>query len=389
MSAPHQQSPIRVALCVRPAPSAVGAATCPITVDVPHSRITVREDEDDEKPTSWPFDAVFDSQFTLRDLFLKEVKPLCDRVLSGHGSGSVFAFGAAKSGKTHTIAGDVESGDDANLGVLPQAVKYLFESIGKDSGRTVTCAFVDQCDAEGARDLLVEPPALLLPPVDWLATAPAAKKKEDNADASNNGSSSNSQPAAAASSGDDALAGFQRKQVKSASECVSLYLHGRAAQRSLAVGRPRHANALFYVSVEQPASSSNAAERTSCTLVFAELALTPGAIRRAEMNRVDGIRPGGDSIEALGLCVSHIHTAPLDQRGVPYEESQLTRLLKGVLGGASRCVIFVTICQRPTHLAETMETVRFARFSFLLPNYRSTDDTEESDEGSDTEDRNE
>jgi Kinesin motor domain len=70
-------------------------------------------------------------------------------VLSGV-SGTIFAYGVTSSGKTHTMMGS-----QADVGVVPRAIRTVFKAAEADTDRCVRCCctFVHTADeARGAHE---------------------------------------------------------------------------------------------------------------------------------------------------------------------------------------------------------------------------------------------
>merc|ERR1719272_1252743 len=82
-----------------------------------------------------------------------EMKHVVDGVLQGY-NGTIIAYGQTGSGKTHSVIGAVD--DEAEAGLLPRAVRHIFEAICADEGGTefaVSCSYLE-IYKEVVRDLL-------------------------------------------------------------------------------------------------------------------------------------------------------------------------------------------------------------------------------------------
>lgn len=99
------------------------------------------------------FDNVFDEESSTSQLYDAVVRPVVRAVLDGRHA-TVCAYGATKSGKTHTMQGGVVGGGDQR-GVIQRAAADLFEHVEKDVGRSykVTAQYFEVYN-EQLRDLL-------------------------------------------------------------------------------------------------------------------------------------------------------------------------------------------------------------------------------------------
>mmetsp|Transcript_11428 Transcript_11428/g.20205 ORF Transcript_11428/g.20205 Transcript_11428/m.20205 type:complete len:714 (+) Transcript_11428:332-2473(+) len=110
--------------------------------------------------TSWVFDNVIPETCSNRKAFSMTARPAVDHALAG-GFGTIMAYGAAGSGKTHTIFGD----DNEENGLAHGAVAYMFdqmgiaqrstnqESIGANTEYRITCSLFEVRN-EKIRDML-------------------------------------------------------------------------------------------------------------------------------------------------------------------------------------------------------------------------------------------
>ncbi|CAN0272545.1 unnamed protein product [Pylaiella littoralis] len=94
-----------------------------------------RGEEQHQQAHDFSFDRVFGPEATQDDVF-NTVKPLVHATVDGFTT-TVFAYGSTGSGKTHTI-----SGTDEDPGVLPRAVKLLFERLESDMAAGSDKAFM-------------------------------------------------------------------------------------------------------------------------------------------------------------------------------------------------------------------------------------------------------
>lgn len=116
----------------------------------------------DKYDTICKYNRVFDERSSQSDVF-DSVKPLLSSVLNGFNA-CVFAYGQTSAGKSHTMLGpgggtqSVQQTNKADLGLIPRAVEYIFNSMSKqaDDGYlsyNVKASFV-QIYNENLHDLL-------------------------------------------------------------------------------------------------------------------------------------------------------------------------------------------------------------------------------------------
>jgi hypothetical protein len=74
----------------------------------------------------FPFDRVYDTFATQREIYNETVEPLVQQTLRGFNT-TVFAYGQTGTGKTFTMEGDVD--DAERMGVIPRAVASIFRTL--------------------------------------------------------------------------------------------------------------------------------------------------------------------------------------------------------------------------------------------------------------------
>lgn len=81
------------------------------------------------RPTKFYFDETFDEEFTQFEVFRDTCKDLIDKMINDNISSCLISHGMKNSGKTFTIIGDKE-----NPGLLPIAMKYIYNNINDMNG---------------------------------------------------------------------------------------------------------------------------------------------------------------------------------------------------------------------------------------------------------------
>lgn len=81
-------------------------------------------------------DHIFDVNASNSDVFNVVVKPIVNAAVNGF-NGTVFAYGQTSSGKTYTMMGGTEE-----LGIIPLAIQYMFDTIANTMGREFLLRFI-------------------------------------------------------------------------------------------------------------------------------------------------------------------------------------------------------------------------------------------------------
>ena len=113
-----------------------------------------------DEPTghNYALDAVLPPESTQADVYA-HASGLVDAVVQGY-NGTLLAYGQTGSGKTHSVMGTL-GGDEAQNGLLPRAVRQIFDAIVADTSGSefaVSCSYLE-IYKEAVRDLLAPPPA--------------------------------------------------------------------------------------------------------------------------------------------------------------------------------------------------------------------------------------
>ena len=103
----------------------------------------------------FPFDRVYDSSATQREIYNETVEPMVQQTLRGFNT-TVFAYGQTGTGKTFTMEGDVDDTD--RMGVIPRAVASIFRTLearGESNESFVKASYLEIYN-ENCTDLLAE-----------------------------------------------------------------------------------------------------------------------------------------------------------------------------------------------------------------------------------------
>ncbi|KAJ3174968.1 kinesin motor protein cin8, partial [Irineochytrium annulatum] len=114
--------------------------------------LTVRSQGEGGSKT-YHFDKVFGPQADQELLFTDVVAPMLDEVLQGYNC-TIFAYGQTGTGKTYTMEGDLESVGSRDAGIIPRALRSLFDILQRDDSEySVKISFIEIYNEE-LRDLL-------------------------------------------------------------------------------------------------------------------------------------------------------------------------------------------------------------------------------------------
>ena len=106
----------------------------------------------DKSGGQFTLDAMLGPDSSQQDVY-DQISGIVDSVLQGY-NGTLLAYGQTGSGKTHSVIGSVDS--DAEAGLLPRAVRHIFEGIVANESCvefSVSCSYLE-IYKEVVRDLL-------------------------------------------------------------------------------------------------------------------------------------------------------------------------------------------------------------------------------------------
>ncbi|GFX14726.1 kinesin-like protein KIF19 [Trichonephila clavipes] len=271
------------------------------------------------------FDWAFDEHSSQEEVYEKTTKNLVENVVEGY-NGTVFAYGATGSGKTHTMVGI-----DDHPGIMVRALKDLFKEVDmKNKMYDVSMSYLEIYN-ENIRDLL----------------NPSTAQLELREDAK----------------GNHQVAGLSEVEIFSSEEVMSLLMRGnkRRTQESTGANKTSsrsHAVLMVQVKKRSPAHSHEQTMRTG-RLYMVDLA---GSERAAQtQNTGKRLLEGAHinkSLLALGNCINAL--AERNTRYVNFRDSKLTRILKEPLAGNCRTVMVGHISPSHYHFEESRNTLAYA-----------------------------
>lgn len=251
------------------------------------------------------FDAVYSGTASNEQLYAASARRVVDHVQSGL-NGTIFAYGATGSGKTHTM-----QGTKADPGLIARAAADLFAFTS-----SVTVSYL-----EIYNERIVD---LLAPDL------PERRLRED------------------VTSG-IRVAGLTEIQVALAAEFCAVVDAGFAARRTRETeynARSLRSHALVMARI-----GSSGAILTMCDLAGSERALAE-QLRRQEGAFIN------KSLLTLSTVIARLSARALGH--VPFRDSKLTRLLQPLLSGGAVVLVVCTVRTAASAQAETLLTLRFA-----------------------------
>ncbi|XP_018357317.1 PREDICTED: kinesin-like protein KIF21A isoform X3 [Trachymyrmex septentrionalis] len=309
---------------------------------------------------AFTYDYVFDTQVNQNAIYETCVNRLVEGALDGYNA-TVFAYGQTGSGKTYTMGTgfDVEV-DETIVGIIPRAIKHLFDGIADKQKRAreraqmppefkITAQFLELYN-EDLKDLL-EPGG----------PRGGARIHEDTM-------------------GNIHLAGVEPRVVTSPEQTLE-YLRLGALSRTTGSTQMNtqssrsHAIFTLYIKqqrcikVEDPDADvdtsgvelTNEFETLTAKFHFVDLA---GSERLKRTGATGDRAKEGISINcgllALGNVISALGDKTKKASHIPYRDSKLTRLLQDSLGGNSQTVMIACVSPSDRDFMETLSTLKYA-----------------------------
>ncbi|XP_008211276.1 kinesin-like protein KIF21A isoform X7 [Nasonia vitripennis] len=350
-------SSVRVAVRIRPQVAREVIDMCRICTQVPPGEPQVFLGPD----KAFTYDYVFDTNSEQSSIYDTCVARLVDGALDGYNA-TVLAYGQTGSGKTYTMGTgfDVEI-DEEVVGIIPRAIKHLFDGIAEKQARAreraqmppefkVTAQFLELYN-EDLKDLL-EPGG----------PRGGARIHEDTA-------------------GNIHLAGVESRVVTSPQEALE-YLRLGALSRTTGSTQMNtqssrsHAIFTLYVKqqrcikVEDPDADVDTSSAMETASEFETLTAKFHFVDLAGSERLKRTGATGDRAKegisincgllALGNVISALGDKTKKALHVPYRDSKLTRLLQDSLGGNSQTCMIACVSPSDRDFMETLSTLKYA-----------------------------
>ena len=316
---------------------------------------------------TFTFDEAFSNTTTQYDVFQRRVSPLLTACLEGYNA-TVLAYGQTGSGKTYTIMGD-----DANNGVIPRALRSLFqqlEAIKQERvGNKENCepSMNEDSDSDTSSlsynfEVRVQFLELYGEEIrDLLTTTSSTCNKLTIRDVGMD---------------EPEVLGASQQKVHSAEEallCLTRGMLRRVTGATAMNASSSRSHAILSVLVEQTSTLDEEGGQVDSVqqprvevkrskFSFVDLAGSERQKRtQAEGQRLKegidinkGLLVLGNVISALG------DPKKMGKTFVPYRDSKLTRLLKGSLGGNHKTLMIACVSPSSNNLEESLNCLRYA-----------------------------
>lgn len=298
-------------------------------MDKENGEVLVQKSTEDV-PKRFTFDCVYNEDTKQEDIFAESAFPIIENILEGY-NGTIFAYGQTGTGKTHTMAGVLDSNE--LKGITPRSFETIFKSINIDTNKQylVRASYLEIYKEE-VLDLLnkngIQKLELKEKPGSGVYVKDLSTALIENPD-----------------------------------KMMEIMLKGN---------KNRHVG-----QTKMNTESSRSHSIFTITVECAELGADGKShIRVGKLNMVDlagsekQSKTGSEGLrleEAIKINLSlttlcHVISALVDQKSsyVPYRDSKLTRLLQDSLGGNTKTVMIANIGPADYNQDETLSTLRYA-----------------------------
>ncbi|CAG9462584.1 unnamed protein product [Pedinophyceae sp. YPF-701] len=289
---------------------------------------------------TFTFDRAFAPDSTQEEVYNATARPIVQDVIDGYYA-TVFAYGQTGSGKTFTMEGPHDGRDDTSEGVIPRAVKQLFDHVEQmrepNIEVTISASYVE-IYMERVRDLLDK-----------------------------TGKKTNLEVRVDLSRG-VYVDGATEVQVNSDGELLGLLSKGSHRRHVSATGmneESSRSHAIFMINVVRKDTADLTARTGKLFLVDlagSEMVSKTGASGQ----QLEEAKLINKSLSSLGLVIK-----ALTERNVsfvPYRDSKLTRILQDSLGGSARACLIIACSPSSYNVSETISTLRFGTRAKFIRN---------------------
>nr|CAD2146819.1 unnamed protein product [Meloidogyne enterolobii] len=282
----------------------------------------------------YQFDEVFGPDSCQSDVYNCIARPVVENVLEGF-NGTVFAYGQTGTGKTYTMSGDPNIGEQ---GIIQYSFAHIFNHIaesGHEKRFLVRISYMEIYNEE-LRDLLVR-------------TVPGAVQSyleiKERADVG------------------VYVKDLLSVTVSSADQCMRIMQLGNANRHTGKTSmneQSSRSHAIFTITIECSEIIADGKQLlTQGKLSFVDLA---GSERQSKTNAVGEQMKEATKINLSLSTLGNVISALADAKSthIPYRNSKLTRILQDSLGGNSKTCMIANIGPAAYNYAETISTLRYA-----------------------------
>eukprot|EP01038_Epipyxis_sp_PR26KG_P004439 gene4439-6278_t len=303
---------------------------------------------------SYTFDHLFHPHHTNQQIFSNVVQNIVSSAMDGY-HGSVFSYGQTSSGKTFTM-----NGNSQQIGIIPQAVRYCFDSVNyyPDREFLFRVSYMEVYN-EQVKDLLgIEPVPIKIQHDPKLGTV---------------------------------ISGIKEQVVLNPQQVLALIKSGEAHRHVGSTDmneKSSRAHTLFKIIIESrerasnnnPNSPTKSAPVKVSTLNLVDLAGSESAkMTNSKGERAKEARYINQSLLTLSTIIQRLsedrqaqnnispnRNSSVRKQHLPYRDSKLTRILESALDGNALIAIICTISPAAKCFEETNNTLKFAARAKLI-----------------------
>ncbi|KAL6745955.1 kinesin-like protein [Haematococcus lacustris] len=278
---------------------------------------------------AFKFDSVLEN-VTQEALYSSVASEVVDSVLAGF-SGCIFAYGQTGAGKTFTMAGDIRN--YVHRGVIPRAIHHIFHEADMR---------VDKIYKTKVSYLEIYNDQLY----DLLAPTPGSSEGLAIMEDAVQGTF---------------VRGLTLVDVSTEEEALAQYFvgeQGRSTAQHVLNAHSSRSHCVFTLHLEMRTSEAASERAVLSRLHLVDLA----GSERTKKTNVSGQSMKEAQFINKSLSFLEQTVAALGRRDahIPYRQSRLTNVLKDALGGNCKTVMVANIWGEPSHVEETLSTLRFA-----------------------------
>ncbi|XP_023217918.1 chromosome-associated kinesin KIF4-like [Centruroides sculpturatus] len=278
---------------------------------------------------AFTYDYVFSPEVSQQHVYDKSVSVLIDKLFKGYNV-TVLAYGQTGSGKTYTMGTSSALESEENVGIIPRAVKDIFNTINKttDAKCSVKISFLEIY-------------------------------KEEIFDLLNNNKDKDSITVRENFDGSIRIVGLTETIASSLEETMQLLETGTLTRTTAATAmnfNSSRSHAIFTITLEQ--CNNDTDDIIYAKFHFVDLA----GSERAKKTGAQGERlKEGININRGLLALGNVISSLCNESShIPYRDSKLTRLLQDSLGGNSHTIMIACVSPADFNLDETVNTLRYA-----------------------------
>ncbi|CAB4065516.1 KIF4_21_27 [Lepeophtheirus salmonis] len=305
---------------------------------------------------AFTYDFVFSPESAQAEVYSDTVYRLIEGTFEGYNA-TVLAYGQTGSGKTYTMGTAFElSTQEASYGIIPRAVKQLFEGI-RIRTEAAEAANLPPPEFKVSTQFMELYNEEVIDLFDMKTSLPNISKKsgirihED-------------------SNGNIYTVGVTTRTVRSKEETMSALKSGAFNRTTASTNmndQSSRSHAIFTIHIEQqPIKMKNTTDEGELEILTAKFHFVDlaGSERLKRTGATGDRAKEGISINcgllALGNVISALGDTTRKVLHVPYRDSKLTRLLQDSLGGNSRTFMIACVSPSDRDFMETLNTLKYS-----------------------------